>query len=174
RNVLDNADSGLYAGGLILTKAVLFLPQFVVVVAFPDMADANERRRALRLSLGAVAGLGVVGIAATYVLSSLALVFVGGDQYAAIEDRLWQFAILGTLLSMIQLLVYALIAQRGGRATWLLWGALVVIVACSPLTGSIMSLLLLVLVVDAVLLVGLLVPVVFFGPRNIAQDVASA
>ena len=107
-------------------------------------------------------------------LSSLALVFVGGDQYAAIEDRLWQFAILGTLLSMIQLLVYALIAQRGGRATWLLWGALVVIVACSPLTGSIMSLLLLVLVVDAVLLVGLLVPVVFFGPRNIAQDVASA
>ena len=77
RSVLDNADSGLYAGGLILTKAVLFLPQFVVVVAFPDMADANERRRALRLSLGAVAGLGVVGIAATYVLSSFALVFVG-------------------------------------------------------------------------------------------------
>lgn len=172
RSVLDNADSGLYAGGLILTKAVLFLPQFVVVVAFPDMADANERRRALRLSLGAVAGLGVVGIAATYVLSSFALVFVGGDQYAAIEERLWQFAILGTLLSMIQLLVYALIAQRGGRATWLLWGALVVIVACSPLTGSIMSLLVLVLAVDTVLLVGLLVPVVFFGGRPAGEPVA--
>ena len=38
RNVLDGHDAGLYAGGLILTKAVLFLPQFVVVVAFPSMA----------------------------------------------------------------------------------------------------------------------------------------
>ena len=38
RNVLDSHQAGLYAGGLILTKAVLFLPQFVVVVAFPSMS----------------------------------------------------------------------------------------------------------------------------------------
>jgi O-antigen/teichoic acid export membrane protein len=44
RNVLDDHLAGLYAGGLILTKAVLFLPQFVVVVAFPTMATASERR----------------------------------------------------------------------------------------------------------------------------------
>jgi O-antigen/teichoic acid export membrane protein len=165
RNVLDNADSGLYAGGLILTKAVLFLPQFVVVVAFPDMADDGERRRALRLSLGAVLGLGVVGIAAAYLLSGVALLFVGGEQYGAVEDRLWQFAILGTLLSMIQLLVYALIAQRGGRATWLLWAALVVIVVGAQATATVGGLLLLVVVVDAVLLVGLLVPVVLSRER---------
>ena len=42
RNVLDSHSAGLYAGGLILTKAVLFLPQFVVVIAFPDMAAAHE------------------------------------------------------------------------------------------------------------------------------------
>ena len=47
RNVLDEHDAGLYAGGLILTKAVLFLPQFVVVIAFPSMATQAERRRAL-------------------------------------------------------------------------------------------------------------------------------
>lgn len=166
RGVLDNDDSGLYAGGLILTKAVLFLPQFVVVVAFPNMADARERGRALRLSLGAVAALGVIGVALTFALSHVALVFVGGQQYGAVEDRLWQFAVLGTLLSMIQLLVYALIAQRGGRATWLLWGALLVIVAGAQLIGSITALLLLVLVVDSVLLVGLLVPLVLFAPRR--------
>ena len=34
--------AGLYAGGLILTKAVLFLPQFVVVVAFPSMSTARS------------------------------------------------------------------------------------------------------------------------------------
>lgn len=166
RGVLDNADSGLYAGGLILTKAVLFLPQFVVVVAFPNMADASERGRALRLSLGAVAALGVIGVALTFTLSHVALVFVGGAQYGAIEERLWQFAVLGTLLSMIQLLVYALIAQRGGRATWLLWGALLVIVVGAQFIGTITALLLLVLLVDSVLLVGLLVPLVFLAARR--------
>ncbi len=170
RGVLDNDDSGLYAGGLILTKAVLFLPQFVVVVAFPNLADDGQRRRALRLSLGAVLGLGIVGVAASFVLSHVALVFVGGDQYGAIEDRLWQFAILGTLLSMIQLLVYALIAQRGGRAGWLLWAALLVIVVGAQFVGSIGELLALVLVVDAVLLVGLLVPVVFLDRRSEAAQ----
>ncbi len=65
RNVLDNADSGLYAGGLILTKAVLFLPQFVVVVAFPDMADAaRPRAGAAPEPRSRSPGLGVVGVAA--------------------------------------------------------------------------------------------------------------
>ena len=45
RNVLDEHEAGLYAGGLILVKAVLFLPQFVVVLAFPSMSTAGERRR---------------------------------------------------------------------------------------------------------------------------------
>ena len=41
RNVLDEHEAGLYARGLILAKAVLFLPQFVMVVAFPAMARAG-------------------------------------------------------------------------------------------------------------------------------------
>ncbi len=47
RNILTDHNSGLYAGGLILVKGVLFLPQFVVVVAFPSMVTVEERRRAL-------------------------------------------------------------------------------------------------------------------------------
>ena len=43
RNVLDEHQAGLYAGGLILVKAVLFLPQFVVVLAFPSMGVAAAR-----------------------------------------------------------------------------------------------------------------------------------
>ena len=53
RNVLDDHDAGLYAGGLILTKAVLFLPQFVVVLAFPAMSSASEQPQ-LGLDLGVV------------------------------------------------------------------------------------------------------------------------
>lgn len=159
RNVLDAHDAGLYAGGLILTKAMLFLPQFVVVLAFPDLADADARRRALRLSLGLVAVLGVVGVAASSVLSHVALVFVGGADYVEVEHRLWLFAVLGTLLSMIQLLVYALLAQQGGRALLVLWAGLAVIgVVASTTVTTVGGLLAVVIAVDAVLLVVLLVP----------------
>ena len=43
RGVLDDHQAGLYAGGLILAKAVLFLPQFVVVVAFVDGRRGTRR-----------------------------------------------------------------------------------------------------------------------------------
>ena len=46
RNVLDDHQAGLYAGGLIVTKAVLFLPQFAVVILFPSMSTAGESRAA--------------------------------------------------------------------------------------------------------------------------------
>ena len=55
RGVLDPHESGLYAGGLILVKAVLFLPQFVVVIAFPSMSTVPARRDALVKSLALVA-----------------------------------------------------------------------------------------------------------------------
>ncbi|MDO9455310.1 lipopolysaccharide biosynthesis protein [Nocardioides sp.] len=167
RNVLDDHDSGLYAGGLILTKAMLFLPQFVVVLAFPDMADSAARRRALRLSLGVVGILGVVGVAASYLLSQVALVFVGGDDYVDVQDRLWLFAVLGTLLSMIQLLVYALLAQESGRLVALPWAALAVIgVAAATLADSVSSLLAVVVAVDAVLFVALLLPAMLRAPAD--------
>lgn len=167
RNVLSDHDSGLYAGGLILAKAVLFLPQFVVVVAFPDMADAEGRRRALRLSLATVAVLGVLGVAASWLLSSVALVFVGGSEYAEVEGSLWIFAILGTLLSMVQLLVYALLAQRASRALLVLWCALGAIVLGGVLLAdSVVSLAVVVVSVDTVLLLALLVPALRGGRQS--------
>ena len=54
RQVLDEKDAGLYAAGLIMTKVMLFLPQFIVVIAFPDMASPERRQRALRRSLVAI------------------------------------------------------------------------------------------------------------------------
>ena len=60
RNVLPPREAGLYAAGLILVKAVLFLPQFVVVLAFPAMASDPRRRRALLLSTVVVLGVGMV------------------------------------------------------------------------------------------------------------------
>ncbi len=156
RNVLDDHDAGLYAGGLILTKAMLFLPQFVVVLAFPAMSTPEQRRRALRLSLGLVLVLGVVGTLAAWLLSDLAIVFVGGAAYDDIASKLPLFAVLGTVLSMIQMLVYALLARQARRSVLLIWVPLLVIAGAAPVIDSVAALVLLVSAVDAVLFIVLL------------------
>ena len=127
RNVLDEHDAGLYAGGLILTKAMLFLPQFVVVVAFPSMSTAHERRRALIRGLTLILALGAAGVLACALLPQLALVFVGGSEYAEVQDQLWLFAVLGTVLSLLQLLIYSVLARQGTKSVYLVWFALVVL-----------------------------------------------
>jgi O-antigen/teichoic acid export membrane protein len=156
RNVLPAHDVGLYAGGLILTKAALFLPQFMVVLAFPAMATTSERRRALARSLSACAGLGLCATLGALALPQLALVFVGGDDYAEIASTLWAFAVLGTVLAMLQLLVYSVLARQGRRSVYLVWAAFLCLVGAGSLVHSLTALLTVALVIDSVLFVLLL------------------
>jgi len=156
RNTLDSHDAGLYAGGLILTKAVLFLPQFVVVVAFPSMSTVEERKKALLRSLALVSVLGACAVLGAWVLSDVAMIFVGGVDYSDVQSRLWLFAILGTLLSMLQLLVYSVLARQGTRSAYLVWVAVVAVVIGGLLQDSLDGLLMTVIIIDAVLFVTLL------------------
>lgn len=156
RNVMTDHETGLYASGLILTKAMLFLPQFVVIVAFPTMATGSGRRKALVVSLALVATLGTVGTLAAWLLSGIAIRFVGGAEYAEVEPRLWIFAILGTLLSMIQLLIYSVLARQGRRSVYVVWLALVSLVGVGLTTESVLGLVTAVVVVDIALLLVLL------------------
>lgn len=162
RNVLPDHDSGLYAAGLIITKAMLFLPQFVVVVAFPALATADERRRALVRSLALIAGLGLVGTLAAWLLAPLAMVFAGGDDFAEIQPYLWLFAILGTLLSMIQLLVYSVLARQGRWTVLSVWVALACVIGVGLTRDTILGLVATVVAVDAVLLALLLGAAAYF------------
>jgi len=166
RHALDNHLAGIYAAGLILSKAMMFLPQFVVVVAFPDLSTAANRRAALLKSLALVAGLGVLGIAGAFFLRGLALVFVGGSAYVEVEDQLWLFAVLGTVLSMLQLLVYAVLARSGRRPVLLVWAAFVTVVLAGLQATSVSGLLTVVLTCDSVLLAALLVTDVL-RPRHL-------
>ncbi|WP_109506419.1 lipopolysaccharide biosynthesis protein [Nocardioides speluncae] len=151
RNVLPEHEAGLYAGGLIMTKAVLFLPQFVVIVAFPSMSTPRERRRALTRSLAMVAGLGVASTLGAWVLSGLALTFVGGEEYASIEEKLWLFAVLGTVLAMLQLLVYAVLARQGQRSVYFVWMTLIALIIGGLQANSLEALLIWVTLIDAAL-----------------------
>ncbi|WP_191480215.1 lipopolysaccharide biosynthesis protein [Nocardioides ochotonae] len=156
RNVLDSHDAGLYASGLILAKVVLFLPQFVVVLAFPSMSTAGQRRLALLRSLGLMIVLGVCSVLGAVLLSGVAMVFVGGEKYADVEGHLWAFAVLGSLMAMLQLLVYSVLARQGTRSAYLIWLAVAVLVVLSLRADSLVSLIATVITVDAVLLVALL------------------
>ena len=156
RNVMPEHDAGLYAAGLIMAKAMLFLPQFVVVLAFPAMATPTNRRRALTRSLGLVLALGAAGTLGAWALSDLAMVFVGGEEFAEVEPRLWIFAVLGTLLSMVQLLVYAVLARQGRRSVWFVWLALVALVVLGLTQSTVLGLVTIVVLVDAALLAVLL------------------
>jgi O-antigen/teichoic acid export membrane protein len=151
RNTLSHHQAGLYAGGLILTKAVLFLPQFVVVVAFPAMSTAGERRRSLVQSLIAVAGVGVISTLGAWLLSGLAMIFIGGAEYQAVQHRLWLFAVVGTMLAMLQMLVYGVLARQHRGAAYLVWAAAIVLAGVGLTMGTLTHLVLTVVAVDTVL-----------------------
>lgn len=166
RNVLDGNEAGLYAAGLIMTKAVLFLPQFVVVVFFPAMSTVRERQQALVRGLLLMTGIGVVAVVGAHVLSPIAILFVGGDAYLEIEGRLWLFALLGTVLAMLQLLVYSVLARQGRRSVYAPWAALVVLVAVGLTCETPGELLTVVVIVDATLLAALLVASVWLTSHD--------
>lgn len=168
RSVLDEHDAGLYAGGLIVTKAVLFLPQFAVVILFPSMSTDGESREAVLKGLALLAGLGAACTAATYLLSGLALVFIGGDDYAGVQDQLWLFAVLGGLLSVLQLLVYAGLAKRGRATKYLIATGVVVLVAAGAMADSVLGLALTVAAVDAFVVLLLIVLQAFRHKREAA------
>ncbi|CAA9352642.1 MAG: Capsular polysaccharide biosynthesis protein [uncultured Nocardioidaceae bacterium] len=157
RAVLDDQASGLYAGGLILTKAVLFLPQFVVVLVFPSMSADTSRRTVQVRALGLILAMGLVTVAVAAVASRLAVVFVGGSAYVELRPDIWAFAVLGTLLAMTQLQVYAVVARQRGPAVLVLWTGLVAVVACSTVIGSLGALLAVMVGVLTCVLVGLAV-----------------
>ncbi|HNI69690.1 MAG TPA: polysaccharide biosynthesis protein [Marmoricola sp.] len=156
RSSMDHHEAGLYAAGLIMTKAVLFMPQFIVVIAFPSMGSSDRPLITLFKALGAVTLIGVIMAVAAKVLSGIALIFCGGPKYGAIEDSLWKFAILGGLLAILQLLVYGLIARRSKFSIYLLWVALGVLVYFGQQADSFSELVNTVMAINAVLLALLL------------------
>lgn len=129
RALLDGTDSGYYAAGVIVAKACLFLPQFVIVVVFPTLASSPGDTVRLRRAIQAVAGLGVCTVIGTLLLPDLVVAIIGGEEkYAPLGPYTWLFAISGSAYAVLQLVVYAAIAQQEKRAALVIWVGLVVLV----------------------------------------------
>ena len=123
RIVLSPHDSGVYAAGLIVTKACLFLPQFVTIVAYPDLARAVDNRTR-RIAALLIAALGGCVVAGTWLLPDLALAFVGGEEYADVRSLLPLFALEGSTFALVHLLLYDALARRSRVIVVGLWTAL--------------------------------------------------
>lgn len=138
RALLDEKDSGYYAAGLIVAKACLFLPQFVIVLVFPSLANSPGDTVRLRRAVLAVAGLGVCAVAGTLILPDLVVAVIGGKaKYAELGPYTWLFAIAGSAYAVLQMVVYAAIAQQEKRAALAIWLGLVVLaVAAGIVLGT--------------------------------------
>lgn len=128
RNLFDVHESGLYASGLILSKAALFFPQFVSVVLFPDLARATSQHARLR-AVSLVGGFGLLVTVGTAALPELALILVGGDKYSEITSRLWLFALAGSVLAVVHLLVFDSLARHAHNVVFMLWLAVAAVAA---------------------------------------------
>ena len=156
RVTLDEHSAGLYAGGLILAKAVLFLPQFVVVVAFPSMSSEESSRRMTVKALALVLGIGFVATAGAWLLNDVAVQFIGGKAYDELTADLWAFAAVGTIWAMTQLLVYSVVARQNRWMVAVIWVGFVVLVSMTTVVGSLHELLVTVIAVEGGLLLVLL------------------
>jgi O-antigen/teichoic acid export membrane protein len=139
RAYLDPTASGVYAVGSLFAKAAFWGPQFVATLVFPRLAGAAPRSTVLGGGLAVTAALGGLVIVPAAVAAPTLVRIVAGDAYAAAAPALLLFAALGTMLALVQLLVYAGLARgdrRSGVATWVAAGVQAGLVA-GPLHSSV-------------------------------------
>ncbi|MEZ5116858.1 MAG: hypothetical protein R2737_11375 [Candidatus Nanopelagicales bacterium] len=144
RALLSPAEAGRYAVGAIVAKIAFWLPQFVVVIAFPRMAD-SRRVAATLAAAGITAGLGVLVTLGAWLFGDLVVRIVGGAQYAGLGPVVWLFAAAGSAFALAQLLLMSRLAVDDRRAVLAVWAATVllvgvaVLVAPRTVTGLVLS-----------------------------------
>ena len=126
RHTLPAASAGEYALGAIVTKIAYWLPQAVGVLVLPRLVHSADRRRVLPWALAVCAALDALVLGVALVLGPGLLAVVGGPRYAASTMPVWPFALTGSLLALVQILLFARLADGDRRVTVLMWAAVVV------------------------------------------------
>jgi O-antigen/teichoic acid export membrane protein len=122
RHFLSPRQAGLYAVGAVLAKGAFWATSFVPVMAMPGLADPSRRRRTAGLALGTVVVVGAVLTLLAAAFGEVAVRLVGGSAYVSLADRTWLFAAVGSLLALVQLLIYSRLAgddRRVALPTWI-------------------------------------------------------
>ncbi|QKV78736.1 lipopolysaccharide biosynthesis protein [Amycolatopsis sp. Hca4] len=123
RHTLPAAEAGEYALGAIVTKIAYWLPQAVGVLVLPRFAVSDDRRRTLPVALAVCACLDAVVLLVSLVMGPSLPALIGGARYAGSTMPVWPFALAGSMLALVQILLYARLADGDRRVTVLMWAA---------------------------------------------------
>lgn len=126
RHYLPAHEAGEYAVGAIVAKIAYWLPQAVAILVLPRFASESGRRRTVPIALAVCAALDLVVLAGAALLGPTIVGVIGGDDYAGSPIPVWPFALVGSMLSLVQILMYSRIASNDRRSTLLIWGAVAV------------------------------------------------
>jgi len=125
RHNLSGAQAGDYAIGVIITKIAYWLPQAVAVIVLPRFVDEQHRRRAVPAALAVIALLDAWVVLPTLLYGPAIIRLIGGPGYGTHVTAAWLFALLGSLLALVQLLLYSRIASADRRSATAVWAAVV-------------------------------------------------
>ena len=131
RRLLPPSESGAYAVGAVLTRAAIWAPQVVTIVALPRLVRGGP---ALRIGLALVAGCGAVLVTGAALAGNLLIGAVGGTRYATLAHLAPYFVLVGALYAVTVLLLNAQLAagaRRPATGVWMSLAALVVGVAAA-------------------------------------------
>lgn len=134
RAQLSPHDAGLYAAGALVARAVFFLPQAVLVAAFPRMVAGS--REVQRQAVLVVAALGLLATLVVASVPDLVVRVVSGTQYAAVAAQVWVFALAGAGFGVVQVLLYARMAHHDRRAAVLLWSGVAALATLGLSVGT--------------------------------------
>jgi O-antigen/teichoic acid export membrane protein len=126
RHYLPAHDAGEYAVGAIVAKIAYWLPQAVAILVLPRLASEQGRRRMVPIALAVCAALDLVVVAGSALLGPTVVSVIGGADYADSPIPVWPFALVGSMLSLVQILLFSRIASNDRRSTLLIWGAVAV------------------------------------------------
>jgi len=129
RRLLPPSESGAYSVGAVLTRAAIWAPQVVTIVALPRLVRGGP---ALRIGFALVAGCGAVLVTGAVLAGGPLIGAVGGTRYATLAHLAPYFVLVGALYAITVLLVNAQLAESArhpAAGVWTALAALVVLVA---------------------------------------------
>ena len=126
RRLLPTGESGAYAVGAVLTRAAIWAPQVVTIVALPRLARGGA---ALRVGLRLVIAAGAILVAGAALARGVLVGAVGGGRYAALAGLAPYFVLVGALYAVTVFLVNARIADGARRPAAGVWTAAAGLVA---------------------------------------------
>jgi O-antigen/teichoic acid export membrane protein len=112
RHLLAATPAGRYAAGNVVAKAAFWLPQAVPLTALPRLSRSDHRAEALRDAAILTAAIAALSIFVTAIAGGFLVRLTFGAGYGSIGGVAWLFALQGSALAGVQLLVFHDIAAR--------------------------------------------------------------